>query len=47
MESPCHGICRDIFLAGDGTPFVCVADISSDRGIAFNKGGQEVGVPPA
>ena len=25
------------FLAGDGNPFVRVADISPDRGIAFNK----------
>ena len=30
--------CGDIFLAGDGNPFVREADISPGRGIAFNKG---------
>ena len=30
--------CGDIFLAGDGNPFVREADISPDRGIAFDKG---------
>jgi len=45
-ESPCHGICRDIFLAGDGNPFVRVADISPVRGIAFDKGTSRGGYQP-